>query len=135
MGFIYLSGMFVLVILVWVVVRELCIARLRRQRKGLGRKEFVEAFRGTDVPESIAVAVYDYYASQKGRKSFPFSPDDKYSVVLYDDPADIERDARVLVQQLGFSFPTEYKIRAYSNKPPVTLRDMVTWLDVVRQHQ
>jgi hypothetical protein len=137
MGLVYIFGVFLLFIGVWVAVDQLKLRRLRRQRQGHGftREQFVDVFRPLGVPEKIPSNVFDYYASHGVWKSFPYSPDDAYSQVLCDDPDDIEDDARALVERLGMQIPPEYVRREYGEKPIKTLRDMVLWLDWIRQHQ
>jgi hypothetical protein len=137
MGLVYIFGVFLLFIGVWVTVNQLKLRRLRRQRQGHGfmRKEFVEGFRSLGISEKIPGTVFDYYTSQSAWKNFPLSPDDTYSRVLCDDPEDIDDDARALLEQLGMQFPPEYVRREYGDKPIKTLRDMVLWLDWMRQHQ
>ena len=79
---------------------EAKLRRLRRERHGndFSRECFIEAFRQRGIPEVVPGTVYDYYASQKPWKDFPFSPDDTYSEILHDDPADIDNDATILVR-------------------------------------
>lgn len=122
---------------VGIAWRQVELRRLRHRRGGSGftRERFIETFSSVGVPTSIPGAVFDYYASRGVWKNFPFSPDDAYSRVLYDDPQDIEEDARTLVERLNMLFPAEYVLREHGDKPIKTLRDMVLWLDWVRQHQ
>ena len=61
--------------------------------------------------------------------------DDTYSQLLRDDPDDIDEDARTLIERLKMRVLPEYILREYGSKPLVTLRDMVLWLDWIRQHQ
>jgi hypothetical protein len=113
------------------------LRRLRRQRKGedFTREKFIDSFRPLGVPDAIPATVFDHYTSHGVWKDFPLSPNDTYSKLWKDDPEDIEEDARILVEQLGMVFLPEYIRREYSDKPFVTVRDMVLWLDWVRQHQ
>jgi hypothetical protein len=123
---------------VFMVIDNFKLRRLRRHRKGregFTREKFLDSFRPHGVPDAIAATVFDYYTSHGVWKGFPLSPDDTYSQVLYDDPIDIEDDARALVERLGMFFLPEYIRREYGDKPLVTVRDMVLWLDWVRQHQ
>jgi hypothetical protein len=137
MGLVYIFGAFLLFIGGWVAVDQLRLRWLRRQRQGKSftREAFIEAFRPLGVPDAIAATVFDYYTSHGVWKGFPFSPDDAYSLVLYDDPDDIEDDARALLERLGMAFLPEYIRREYGDKPITTLRDMVLWLDWMRHHQ
>jgi hypothetical protein len=122
---------------IWVVVNRVRLRILRRQRQanGFGRDQFIEAFRQLGIPDNIPSTVYDYYGSRKAWKDFPFSPDDKYSEVLHDDPDDLDDDGSALVRQLGIILPTEHTLREYGHEPIKSLRDMVLWLDWVRRHQ
>jgi hypothetical protein len=137
MGLVYIFGGFLLFIGMWVAVDQLKLRRLRRQRQGHGftKEQFVDAFRSLGVSDTISATVFDYYTSRGVWKGFPFSPNDAYSRVLYDDPQDIEDDARTLVARLGMQFLPEYVRREYGDRPIKTLRDMVLWLDWIRQHQ
>ena len=127
MRFLYIFGAFILFIAIWVAVDQFRLRRLRRQRQGKGfsRERFIEAFRPLGIPDNIPATVYDYYGSQKAWKAFPFSPDDRYSEVLHDDPDDLDEDAIALVQQLGMLLLPERVRREYDDKPIKTLRDMV----------
>ena len=113
------------------------LRRLRRQRQGedFTREKFIDSFRPLGVSDAIPAAVFDRYTSHGVWKDFPLSPDDTYSKLWIDDAEDTECDARILVEQLGMVFLPEYIRREYSDKPFVTVRDMVLWLDWVRQHQ
>src|SRR5580704_3191691 len=131
MGLLYAFVAFVLFVAIWVFVNQFRLRRLRRRRQanGLSRDEFIEAFRQLGIPDKIPATVYDYYGSQKAWKDFPFSPDDRYSEVLHDDPDDLDDDATALVHQLGMLMLSERVRREYRDKPIKTLRDMVFWLD------
>jgi hypothetical protein len=135
-GLLYIFGAFLLFIGV-LYLDQLKLWRLRRERQGHGftREHFVDAFRPLGVPDAVSATVFDYYTSRGVWKGFPLSPDDAYSQVLYDDPQDIEDDARTLVERLGIQFLPEYVRREYGDKPIKTLRDMVLWLDWMRQRQ
>jgi hypothetical protein len=135
-GLLYILGGFLFLIIIATIVNSLRIRRLRREREGNGisSTQFVEAFSEHNVSPEIPTAVYDYYGSLGTWKGFKFLPDDKYSRVLYDDPEDIHRDAKILLERLGLHVPPTY-ILAKCEKQIETLRDMVLWLDCVRQHQ
>ena len=113
------------------------LRRLRRERQGkdFSRERFIEVFRQLGIPDEIPAAVYDYYGSQKQLKGFPFSADDTYAEILHDDPADIDEDATILVGKLGMIIVPEYVRKQYGDKPIQSLREMVLWLDWMRQHQ
>jgi hypothetical protein len=137
MGLLYIFGAFLLFVAIGIAIRKLRLRRLRNQREGKGfsREAFMEAFQQSDIPENIPAAVYDYYRSRKTWKDFPLAPDDKYSEVLCDDPCDVDGDAVALVQLLGMRLLPEYIRKEYGDRPIKTLRDMVLWLDWIRQHQ
>lgn len=85
------------------------------------------------APE-IPAAVYDYYKSQAISKKFSLAPDDNYEEVLSEGNEDIDDDAAFLMKKLGLKIPSD----AESVQPDTrirTLRDMVRWLDKLRQHQ
>lgn len=108
-------------------------ARLRRKR-GLSRDQFAEAFRKDGVPYRIAAAVYDYYSSFAGDRGYAVSPDDTYEGLLLESEEDVLDDAERLVKQLRMRPPTELTLSGGSS-PFKTIRDMVLWLDSVRQQQ
>jgi len=118
-------------------VKELRLLGLRHCRRGKGftREKFVESFRSIGIPDEIPATVFDYYTSSGIWKNFPLSADDAYSQILGGDPDDIEEDAHDLVERLQMHFLPKYVLQKYGDKPLVTLRDMVLWLDWVRQHQ
>jgi hypothetical protein len=122
---------------VFTLHHYLKLRQVRRQRKNedFTREKFIDSFRPLGVPDAIPAIVFDHYTSHGVWKDFPLSPEDSYSEVLTDDSEDIESDARVLVDRLGLHFLPEYIRREYGDKPFVTVRDMVLWLDWIRQHQ
>jgi hypothetical protein len=93
------------------------------------------SFREIGIPENIPVAVYDYYGSQAAYKGFSFLPHDEYSKVLCDDPDDLDEDALAVLKRLGMVLLPEYILKQRGDEPIKTLRDMILWLDWVRQHQ
>jgi hypothetical protein len=107
----------------------------RASREELQPGSFRRRVPSSRNPEEIPATIYDYYCSQKPWKDFPFSPDDTYSEILHDDPADIDNDATVLLGRLGLILVPGYIRELYGDKPIETLREMVLWLDWMRQHQ
>ena len=87
------------------------------------------------IPENIPATILEHYGVVRIWQDFPFTPDDDYSRLLNIAPEDIEDDAKALVESLGMQFLPEYIRREYGDKPIETLRDMVLWLDWMRQHQ
>jgi|ERR1051326_236380 hypothetical protein len=102
---------------------------------GLSREEFIKTFQDTDIPDAIPSAVYDYYKSAAISKHFGISPDDQFTELFSAIGEDIEEDARELTEKLGLAVPVRRNLQEW-DKPLATLRDMVLWLDWVRQqHQ
>lgn len=136
MALVYILVASLLLIGSWIVIDALKLRRLRKQRQtgGFTRDNFVAAFRSLDVPDAIPTAVFDYY-SHELTKDLPLSPDDTFSAILHDDPEDIEEDSQKLVERLEMRLPHDYELREYGDKPVASLRDMVLWLDWIRQHQ
>lgn len=136
-----LIGCAVLAILPFVGIFSLIsswkLRRLRRERegKGLTRENFIISFRQIGVPDEIPAAVFDYYTSNGMWKDFPLSPDDAYSEVLWDDPDDLDDDVNELAERLKLRPLPERVLQEYGEKPLTTLRDMVMWLDWIRQRQ
>jgi len=137
MGLLYILGGFLLFIAVGAMWNGAKLRRLRHERQGkeFSRERFIEAFSQLGIPEAIPATVYDYYGSQKSLKDFPFSPDDTYTEILRDAPEDIDDDAIILVGKLGMLVVPEYVRREYGDKPIQSLREMVLWLDWMRQQQ
>jgi hypothetical protein len=133
LGILALLALFVTV---WVFYSQRKIRRLRRDRlaNGISRDQFIETFRKLGISDTFSTKVYDYYGSQKALKDFPFSPDDRYADILHDDPEDIDDDAVKLVSQLGMILPPERILREYPSQLR-TLRDMVFWLEWIRERQ
>lgn len=132
---VFFAGL--LIICVLTVVKNLKVLRIRKSRQGKGftRARFIESFQRLGVPDEIPAAVFDYYTSSGIWKGFPLAPDDAYSEVLCDDEGDIEEDALALVERLEMRLLPENTLREYGNKPFATVRDMVLWLDWIRQRQ
>jgi hypothetical protein len=137
MGLLYIAGAFLFLIGVGIIWNAIRVRRLRREREGkdFGREQFIKTFRPLGIPDNVPAMVYDYYASQEAWKGFPFSPDDSYSKVMCADPEDTDNDVTMIADRLGMLIPPEYIRREYGNRPVETLRDMVLWLDWMRQHQ
>jgi hypothetical protein len=137
MALLYAFVAFVILNATWMGIDSFRLRRLRisRQASGYNKERFVAAFRELGIPDNIPETVYQYYGSQRAFRDFPFAPDDKYSEVLHDAPDDIDEDALALLDRLGFLLLAERVRREYGDKPINTLRDMVVWLDWMRQHQ
>jgi hypothetical protein len=137
MGLLFIFGGFLAFIAVGAMWNGAKLRRLRAERQGknFNRERFVETFRELGIPEIVPTTVYDYYATQKALRDFPFSPDDTYSQILRDDPEDIDEDAINLIGKLGLIVVPGYIRETYGDKPIETLREMVLWLDWMRQHQ
>jgi hypothetical protein len=137
MGLLYIFGATSILVATWILVDRLRLRQLRRERQkmGRGRDQFLDAFQSVAIPLEIPSAVFEYYSSMRGWRDFPFAPDDMYSKVLHDDPWDLHNDELALVARLGMKLPPEYILRTWPGKSIETLRDMVMWLDWIRQHQ
>jgi hypothetical protein len=154
MRLIYILGGLACFIAIAKIVSDF---RMRKHR-GVARSEFIAAFNGTGIPEEIPAIVYDYYKGEAIFKGFSVAPDDSFEQVLHKGEEDIDDDARLLMKQLSLKPPTEEVWFQWSEKVLTarreslstvslrtdssqwmqsiqTLRDMVVWLDCVRQHQ
>jgi hypothetical protein len=122
-------GVLVLYIVGWMIADN---AKLRR-RRGPSRDEFIAAFQNENIPEKISAAVYDRCTRFASRGYAP-SPDDTYDGVLRMLHEDVDDEAELLVKELRLVLPAESVLREWPS-PVRTIRDMVLWLDWVRQHQ
>ena len=118
------------------VIAVIALLGQRRQGKhrGVPREEFIAAFKDTSAPVEIPATVYDYYKGQVISKEYSVSPDDDYESVLSKGDEDIDDDAVFLMKKLGLKRPSGFS-EARSEARIKTLRDMVRWLDWIRQHQ
>lgn len=128
----------------------------RRKHRGVSREEFVRAFAQTGTP-AIPEAVYNFYTRSWFFGNLTIAPDDSLERLFNEGEQDVEDDALLLMKKLGLKPPSEEarlrwneEIRASRGRPsdaprfstdsnppsPIqTVRDMVLWLDWVRQHQ
>jgi len=130
MGFLY----FIVGIL--VVITTLCVAhqlRLARHR-GISREAFVDGFCKEGVPPEIAAIVYDHYRAFSRAKEFSVAPDDSFETVFGYSHEEIDEDAEALAGKLDIELPIEMVLKQWPT-PLHNLRDMVMWLEWVRQHQ
>ncbi|HZP17563.1 MAG TPA: hypothetical protein VFB00_06345 [Terriglobales bacterium] len=124
----------------------------RRKHKGVSREEFIRAFARDGIPREILDAVYKFFTRSWFFGKLTIAPDDSLEI-----EADVEEDAALLMKKLGLKPPSEEarlrwneqiqtsrgrssdapRFSMDSNQPsPIqTVRDMVLWLDWVRQHQ
>lgn len=129
----------------------------RRKHKGVSGEEFIRAFSHTGTPEDIPDAVYKFYTRSRFFRNLTIAPDDSLKDLLNEGEADIEDDAMLLMKKLGLSPPAEevrlrwneqtrasrgtslapprFSMDSSQSSPIQTVRDMVLWLDWVRQHQ
>jgi hypothetical protein len=147
----FVVGGFVLFIGVATLLSDL----RRRKHEGVSREEFVRAFGQTGTPD-IPEAVYKFYTRSWFFGNLTIAPDDSLERVLNKGEQDVEDDAALLMKKLGLKPPSEEvrlrwneEIRASRGRsdtprfstdrnlpsPIQTVRDMVLWLDWVRQHQ
>jgi len=106
--------------------------RLRR-RTGKSKSEFVQAFSELAVPDSIAIAVYDYYTLFAFGDRVAISPDDSFEDLRVGQE-DLDDDLKRLVDRLGLEMPISVVLRD-SPFPIRTIRDVVLWLNWVKAHQ
>ncbi|MBV9180950.1 MAG: hypothetical protein JO356_06530 [Acidobacteria bacterium] len=148
----------VVVTIAFLVVALIAAQVMFRRHRGVSREQFIKAFSGTEIPAEVPAAVYDFYKKHVVFKNFSIAPDDTYDEQLREGEEDIEDDARFLMKKLGLQPPSlevqqqwseqmlssrmrpqnTPKLSADSSKllqPIQTVRDMVLWLDWVRQHQ
>jgi hypothetical protein len=148
MGFLYILIGFGAFIVVTTIVWHW---RMRRHR-GVPRDAFIGEFRPYGIPDEIPAVVYDYYRKGMLFKGFGIAPEDSYEHVLSELEEDVDGDALLLVEKLGLKLPPPEIVRAWRTRvsggapslsldpalwthPIRTVRDMVLWLDFVRQHQ
>jgi hypothetical protein len=127
MGFVYILAGFLVLILVAARVR------LARHR-GVSRDAFVKESAADDIPTGISGAVFDYYRSLSSAKEFSVAPDDSFRKVFREVDEDVNDDAVELVRILKMELPMESILGEWVT-PLETLRDMVLWLNWIRQQQ
>lgn len=127
---IYILGGIFAVIAIWSLGDQLRLARHR----GVSRESFIEEFRKDSVPPEIPGAVYDHYRSLCRFKGFSVAPDDAFDRVFHQVHDDVDDDAEELAKKLNIDLPIEAVLRECPT-PLRTLRDMVLWLNWVRQRQ
>ena len=106
--------------------------RLRR-RTGKSKSEFVQAFSERAVPDSIAVAVYDYYSLVAFGDRVAIAPDDSFEDLRVGQE-DLDDDLQRLVERLGLELPSSVVLKD-SPFPIRTIRDVVLWLNWVKTHE
>jgi hypothetical protein len=97
-------------------------------------KSFIGEFTAAGVPVEIPAAVYDHYVTLSVSKGFSVAPDDSFRRVFGQEHEDVDDDAEDLVKTLKMELPTESVLRQWET-PLETLRDMVLWLNWIRQRQ
>jgi len=130
MGLVYIVAGFVLVLLIEAVAYQLRLAR----HKGVPRETFIEEFVGLGIPSEIPAAVYDHYRSFCRAKDFSVAPDDSFEKIFRQVHDDVDDDAEELANKLGMDLPSESVLKEFAT-PVETLRDMVLWLNWIRQQQ
>lgn len=137
----------------------LCVGQMMfRKHRGLSREDFIKAFSETEMPAEIPGTVYDFYKKGTIFKDFSIAPEDTYDEALHECEEDIEDDARFLMKELDLKPPSLELQQQWSEQvlhsraksrltpkssvdstkllqPIQTVRDMVLWLNWVRQHQ
>ncbi|MFO0500700.1 MAG: hypothetical protein ACK527_00680 [Acidobacteriota bacterium] len=130
-----MTGTVILAVAISLAAIGVITIRGQRQlgkHRGVTRDEFIRAF--PSVPASVSGSVFDYYKSQVWAKEFSIGPEDSYEHVLSEGDEEIDDDVQELVKRLGFSMPANYAVRR-SETSIKSVKDMVHWLDWVRQHQ
>jgi hypothetical protein len=117
----------------FIAVVKLVFDLRMRKHHGVSREDFVKTFSGLDVPTEIPEAVHDFYKRMVMFKSFGVAPDDTFEELRMGDE-DINDDRRFLLKELRMELPSQ-PVRDECDKPLRTLRDMVLWLNWVRQRQ
>ena len=153
-----MNGLVVGGVLVAIVIAVAIVMFQRHlgKHRGVSREDFIGAFANTAIPAQIPGTVYDFYKSRVLAKGFGVAPSDDFDNVLYEGEEEIDADARLLMKKLSFNLPPEEVRRRWTEQiltsrdrplltlptdptrrmqPIQTLRDMVLWLDWVRQHQ
>lgn len=153
-GILYVLAAFALFIAIVKIVFDFRISK----HHGIPKDEFIRIFTDISIPAGIPAAVHDYYKRGVIFKDFGIGPDDSYEYVLGEGKEDIDDDARFLINQLGLKLPSEELRLQWEEQmlaprrkasdtvnllpnstqwaqPIQTVRDMVLWLDWVRQHQ
>ena len=158
MNLMHLFVVFALTMLAFFAVALVCGQLMFRKHRGVSREDFIKAFSDTEVPAEIPATVYDFYKKGVVFKDFSVAPDDTYDEALHKCEEDIEDDAGFLMKKLGLR-PLSLELqqqwseqvldsRSKSQRGPSfsadstkllqpiqTVRDMVLWLNWVRQHQ
>ena len=119
---------------VFLTILTLVFQWRMRHHQGVSREEFVREFEGSGVPPVIPTTVYDYYKRSVIFRGFGVGPADRLESVFHRGEKDVDDDAQFLMKRLGFRKPLRSATPCF-DKPIQTLRDMVLWLDWVRQHQ
>lgn len=131
MLFLYIIGG----LLVFVICATLLYQVRLLGHRGTSREAFIAEFLRLRIPDNIPAAVYDYYKQDSLWKGFSVSTDDTLAGVFGRSHEDIEDDLEeLLLQKLGMQYPREAVLEQWK-KPLETLRDIVLWLDWIRQHQ
>jgi hypothetical protein len=129
-GILYIIVGVVAVIAGWSLVDQIRLAHHR----GISREAFIDEFRKENVPPEIPATVYDHYRSLSRAKRFSVAPDDSFDKVFGECHEDIDNDAEELARKLNIELPIEMILREWP-APLRTLRDLVLWLNWVRQRQ
>lgn len=135
MSYVFSAALVVVPISV-VVIAIITFLDQRRQGKhrGVPREEFIAAFAETAASVEISATVYDYYKGQVISKEYSVAPDDDFEAVLSKGDEDIDDDAVFMIKKLGLKKPSGFS-EARAEVRIKTLRDMVLWLEWIRQHQ
>jgi len=131
-----MNAVFVVVPVSVAVIAVIAFFGQRRMAKhrGVPREEFIAASADSGAPVEIPATVYDYYKGQVFSKEYSVAPDDDYESRLSKGDEDIDDDATFLMKTLGLKKPPSFSA-ARAETRIKTLRDMVHWLNWIRQNQ
>ncbi len=108
--------------------------KLLWRRGGWTRDAFIAEFGALGVTGSVAGTVYDYYRRHSLSRSYRVAPDDSLKGVYGAGDEEADKAAETITRELGFLLPDESILRQWP-RPLTTVRDMVLWVDWIRNHQ
>ena len=120
---------------IFISVATSAYQRRMAKHRGVPREEFISRFANVGIPSEVPATVYDYYKSQIRSKEFGLAPDDDYQRVFSEGDEDIDDDGLLLMKALRLKLPADYNPMRLDVPMVKTIRDMVLWLEWVRQHQ
>jgi hypothetical protein len=137
---------FIAVFVFFIAFATIAFQLSTRKYHGGSREQFICGFADTTVPAEIPAAVYDYYNKKVvfsrfgvvSDRSYEYvlgvARDGSYGYVLRECEEDINEDTQSLMKDLGLTPPPEDVLLEWPTRIQ-TLREMVLWLDWIRQHE